>query len=88
MLGDSGVGKTAFVTRYVHDFFSENPLPSTECEYHSKDIEVYGVESRIQLDLYDVGSQHNEEECYKNVDGAIIVFDVSKSSTFESLSSV
>ncbi len=60
VIGELGTGKTAFIKRYVHDFFSENYRATIGVDFALKVIEHGDGEeegSRIRLQLWDIAGQ-------------------------------
>lgn len=88
-VGDSGVGKTSFLARFVRDNFDDE-IPSTlGVEFMSKIIET--EKHRIQLQLWDTAGQELFRSVtrgyYRGSVGALLLFDLSKPDSFESINS-
>lgn len=86
-VGDSGVGKTSFLARFVRDMFDDE-IPSTlGVEFMSKIIET--EKHRIQLQLWDTAGQELFRSVtrgyYRGSVGALLLFDLSKPDSFDSI---
>jgi len=53
ILGDSGVGKTSILFRYVFDKFDQDSLPTFGASFKSKIVPVTGDPEGIKLNLWD-----------------------------------
>ena len=52
IIGDSGVGKTAIMNRYLYDKFDGESMPTIGSSMQSRQVEVPG-EGTIKLTLWD-----------------------------------
>ena len=53
ILGDSGVGKTSILYRYIFDKFERENLPTLGASFKSKLVTVPGDGEQIKLNLWD-----------------------------------
>jgi small GTP-binding protein len=53
ILGDSGVGKTSILYRYIFDKFERENLPTLGASFKSKTIPITGESESIKLNLWD-----------------------------------
>ncbi|MHA1271029.1 MAG: Rab family GTPase [Candidatus Helarchaeota archaeon] len=87
LLGESGVGKTSIIDRYVNNRFKEKYQPTLGVDFLIKDIEIN--DNKVKLIIWDIGGElqwKNKLNLYLNgADGAIIVFDLTRLDTFKSL---
>ena len=83
-LGDSGVGKTSIVTRYVTGTTPTAHSPTVGAAFGAKDVEVEGT--MYQLLIWDTAGQELFRGLapmyYRSAKVAIVVFDVSAKNTF------
>jgi len=87
VLGESGVGKTSLLVRYVQNSFTIATKSTIGSDFLSKDI---NVENRpITLQIWDTAGQERFQglgtSFYRGADGVIFVFDVTRRQTFEEL---
>ena len=87
-IGDSGVGKTSIIRRYVYDAFNDNTISTIGVTFCYKDIEWKSGE-KIKLKLIDTAGQEKfnalTKTYFKNVDGVLFVFDYNNPITFEDI---
>ena len=87
IVGDTGVGKTNLVKRFVHKTYNENTEPTIGVEYFSNNYLINDILCKI--DLWDTGGQERYKSItsayYKGASGAIIVYDVTSSTTFNNI---
>jgi small GTP-binding protein len=86
-LGDSGVGKTSLVQRYVYDSLDTSLARTIGAVLHVKSVKY--EDERHKLVIWDLGgeeafSQLREQYC-SNASGAFFVFDTTQERTFESM---
>ena len=90
VLGDAGVGKTSFVQQGIGEKIQQQELLRFPCDLqsHPKVLSVMKTRfnyTRVELYIWDAdGSEHGLQEMdYKTADAVIMVYDISKWSTFE-----
>ncbi len=83
--GDSGVGKTKLITRYVNDYFEEASNPTIGLDFAIKETMVTG--QKVKCQIWDTAGQEKLKAIasayYKNSQGVILVFDISSKASFE-----
>ena len=84
LVGDSGVGKTNILSRYVNDFFSESTKSTVGVELGCKIEEINNTKVKIQI--WDTAGQERYKSItqtyYKGAKGALIVYDISRKESF------
>lgn len=89
MLGDPAVGKTSLVYRFVRDEFSEKYAVTTGTNILRNDVFLEDLDSRLALMIYDIIGQKGHNELhnmhYQNASGAVLVSDITRAATIESL---
>jgi small GTP-binding protein len=87
VIGDSGVGKTCLLTRFIRDYFDDGSQPTLGVEFMAKEIET--PKRRIELQLWDTAGQELFRSVtrgyYRGSSVAYLVFDLTSHSTFDSL---
>jgi len=88
IIGEPAVGKTSLSRRFVTGSFEADYLSTIGVDVYRKDMKIN--ETSIVFQIWDLGGQDKYEAVrrnfYKGATGAIIVFDVLRSETFERLS--
>ena len=87
IIGNTGVGKTNIIYRFVNGEF-ENSLQSTiGMEFTTKDYKI--GENIFHLQLYDTGGAEHfgslRQNYYNNADCVIIVYDITNKESFNSI---
>ena len=88
ILGDSQIGKTSILERYVNNSFKENYLVTIGVDKRFKYMKVNGID--MDLILSDTAGQERFRSIsklhYKNADGILVGFALNSPKTFESVS--
>ncbi|KAH0787288.1 small GTP-binding protein [Histomonas meleagridis] len=87
VVGDSGVGKTCLLIRFVRDIFDEESQPTLGVEFMTKIVQT--DHHRIQLQLWDTAGQELFRSVtrgyYRGSAGALLVFDLTNRDSFENI---
>ena len=90
IIGDSNVGKTSILFRYVFDKFDDQSMPTLGAGFKTKEVAIknkLGQEERVKLNLWDTAGQEKFDSLtkmyFKGAEGAIIVYDVTCELSFE-----
>ena len=85
LIGDSGVGKTNILSRYINNEFSLATQSTVGVEFGSKIIKKN--DKSIKLQIWDTAGQERYKSItnayYKGSKGALVVYDISRKVTFE-----
>ena len=83
-IGESNVGKTCILRRFVENKFSKIHLSTIGIDYRTKSLHVYGKD--IKLKIWDTAGQeryHNiTSQIFKGADGIMLVYDVTEETSF------
>ena len=89
IIGNSGVGKSNILLRYVHNQFNDEFKTTVGVEFGAKNIEINKKRFRIQI--WDTAGQENFRSItrayYKNSVCACIVYDITNRTSFEDIQS-
>ena len=89
LLGDSGVGKTCIISRYISGAFDQNSPSTNGASYASKIINFEQLNKSISLDIWDTAGQEKYKSLtkffYKDAAVAILVYDVTQKESFENM---
>ena len=84
-IGDSTVGKTSILLRYIQNKFFESTLKTIGFDKNIKDL-ILKNGRKIRLSIIDPAGQEKynslNKNYVKNVDGVLFVFDLSNKKTF------
>ena len=88
MIGDTGVGKTFLVKRYVDDRLPDNNFPTIGIEYAKKNVELSNG-GTIRTQIWDTAGQERYRSIckthYRDAAGAMIVFNLTMGKSFYNL---
>ena len=88
LLGETGVGKTSIITRYITNSFSEVVMTSTGSSFFSKKIEL-NENDKITLQIWDTAGQERYRSLakifYQSAAAAILVYDITLKKSFEDI---
>ena len=90
LLGESGVGKTSIISRFIDNSFEKNKKSTTGADYTGKTMyfDEYGGK-KIKFEIWDTAGQEIYRSLtkifYKDAKIAVLVYDITKRETFEEL---
>ena len=89
LLGESGVGKTSIISRYISGAFDNNSPSTNGASYASKILTFENLNKTISLDIWDTAGQEKYKSLtkffYKDAAVAILVYDITKKDSFENM---
>ena len=89
LLGETAVGKTCLINRFVNNTFQEDFVPTMVGCYSSKDIFYDKANKKIKYEIWDTAGQEKYRSInkifYQDTSIAILVFDITRKDTFEAL---
>ena len=92
LIGESGVGKTSIITRYITNEFKSQMMATSGANYISKYIILEDENQSIKFDIWDTAGQEKFRSLGKNFyrDAYIIlmVFDITRQETFDNLKKI
>ena len=87
LIGDTSTGKTHILSRYINNKFEEDTKPTIGVELSSKSFMINN--DIINIQIWDTAGQERYKSItkayYKGALGALVVYDISKKETFESV---
>ena len=87
LLGESGVGKTAIIKRYLYDQFNKEKSPSESMHYMEKDLVIN--KKKIKLNVWDTIGQEKYRSLSKlflnETQIVILVYSIDDSKSFKEL---
>ena len=87
VVGDSGVGKTNLIKRFITNEFSENFKATIGVEFMSK---TYRINKHLfKIEIWDTAGQERYKSItavyYKGAKGGIVVYDTTEQTTFDNI---
>lgn len=87
IIGDSAVGKSNLLSRYARNEFNPHSKATIGVEFQTQSLEIDGKEVKAQI--WDTAGQERfravTSAYYRGAFGALLVYDISRSSTFDSI---
>ena len=87
VVGDSGVGKTNLIHRFINNSFQMNTKATVGVEFMSKSFVIN--ECVFKLEVWDTAGQERYKAItsayYKGANGALVVYDKTRSNTFQNV---
>ncbi|GAB2275376.1 Ras- protein RABA5a [Dionaea muscipula] len=87
LVGDSAVGKSNLLSRFARDEFYPNSKSTIGVEFQTQKMEINGKEIKAQI--WDTAGQERfravTSAYYRGAVGALLVYDISRRQTFESI---
>lgn len=88
IIGDSAVGKSNLLSRYSRNEFNLHSKATIGVEFQTQSMEIEGKEVKAQI--WDTAGQERfravTSAYYRGAVGALVVYDISRRSTFDSVS--
>ena len=86
-IGESGVGKTCVLRRFVENKFLKNHLATIGIDFKTKTLNINNQE--IKLKIWDTAGQERfrniTTQYYKGADGIVLVYDVTEESSYDKI---
>ena len=92
LLGESGVGKTCIIARFINNTFENNIMSTTGASYAGKTVafDEFGGKC-IKFEIWDTAGQEKYRALtkifYKDAGVAILVYDITRRESFEEIKS-
>lgn len=89
LVGDSGVGKTCIISRFISNTFEKNSM-STACpSFSSKILEYNNIGKSLNMDIWDTAGQELYKSLsklfYKGASVGILVYDITNIKSFNNI---
>lgn len=89
LLGESGVGKTCIISRYVKNLFDDRSETTSGASYASKVIQLDDDQGSLRLDIWDTAGQEKYRSLtkffYKDAAIAVLVYDITRRDSFNEI---
>ena len=90
LLGESGVGKTCIIARFINNTFEENLISTTGASYAGKTMTFDEYDGKsIRFEIWDTAGQEKYRSStkifYKDAGAAILVYDITRKESYEEI---
>ena len=90
LLGESGVGKTSIISRFIDDAFEEGSETTTGASYAGKNMVFKDYQNQVvNFEIWDTAGQEKYRALtqifYKDASIAILVYDITNEESFEEI---
>jgi small GTP-binding protein len=90
LLGESGVGKTCIIARFINNTFEENLISTTGASYAGKTMTFDEYDGKsIRFEIWDTAGQEKYRSLtkifYKDAGAAILVYDITRKESYEEI---
>ena len=89
LVGDTGVGKTCIIQRYVNNSYSEENESTLSSTYTNKVLEFKEYNKKLSLDIWDTAGQELyralAKNFYLNAAIGILVYDIRRKDSYDSI---
>jgi small GTP-binding protein len=90
LLGESGVGKTCIIARFINNTFEDNIMSTTGASYAGKTMTFDEYDGKsIKFEIWDTAGQEKYRALtkifYKDASVAILVYDITRKESFEEI---
>ena len=87
LVGESGVGKTCIIVRFINNEYYDGAPSTTGANYASQTLEFKEYKKSLQYDIWDTAGQEKYRGLakifYKDASIAILVYDITNRNSFE-----
>jgi Ras-related protein Rab-18 len=87
LIGDAGVGKSSILMRFTDDTFDDHLQSTIGVDFKVKTVQLR--DKRVKVTIWDTAGQERfrtlTSSYYRGAHGIILVYDITRASTFESL---
>ena len=88
-VGDTEVGKSCLITRFIKGVFETNLKETTKANYVSKIIEIPEIRESITFDIWDTNGREKFKSMarifYQGAKMAILVYDITRKESYDSV---
>ena len=89
LVGESGVGKTCIIQRYINNSYNENTESTQASTYSYKTVEYKDFNKSISFDIWDTAGQELyravAKNFYINASIGILVYDIKRKESFKAI---
>ena len=87
LIGESGVGKTSIISRYISNSFSTSLTSTPGANFTTKTVFIQDKNQSIKFEIWDTAGQEKYRALtkvfYKNSAVCILVYDITRKASFD-----
>ena len=89
LIGETRVGKTSIINRYISDNFSSSLSPAPGANFEQKKMLIKDYNQSIKFEIWDTAGQEKYRSLakvfYTNRDAIILIYDITERRSFEEI---
>ena len=89
LIGETRVGKTSIINRYISDNFSSSLSPTPGASFTAKTVFIKDYNQSIKFEIWDTAGQEKYRSLakvfYTNRDAIILIYDITERRSFEEI---
>ena len=89
IIGESGVGKTSIISRYINNTFKSQLMSTPGANFVTKNVMMEDENQSIKFEIWDTAGQERYRALakvfYKNAAVCVLVYDITRKTSFEEL---
>ena len=89
LIGESGVGKTSIISRYVSNTFKSQLMATPGANFVTKNVLLEDENQSIKYEIWDTAGQEKYRSLakvfYKNAKVIVLVYDITRKTSFDEL---
>jgi small GTP-binding protein len=89
LLGEAGVGKTCIISQFISGIFDPDTISSLSAQFITKTLDYKKYDKSLKFEIWDTAGQERYRALakvfYKNAAVCVLVYDITRKSSFEEL---
>ena len=89
LLGESGVGKTSIISRYINNTFKSQLMSTPGANFVTKNVIMEDENQSIKFEIWDTAGQERYRSLakvfYKNAAVCVLVYDITRKTSFDAI---
>ena len=89
LIGESGVGKTSIISRYINNTFKSQLMSTPGANFVTKNVIMADDNQSIKFEIWDTAGQERYRALakvfYKNAAVCVLVYDITRKTSFNEL---
>lgn len=88
-VGDSGIGKTSVINRYVNEYFNQYNQMTMQCSFQSKVVQIPRSKKEVRLHVWDTAGDEKFRNIvkmyYRGAQVVVLCYDITMQDSFDNL---